>query len=608
MHKKDLSVKILPYIQAGIFKMPTNKLYFEQPPISLQPHDFYVHKKDGHWFVAFRVNDKNPDELVTIRLNNTNLITLLESDEKELLNEFIIKSLLQIKTQSQQAPFKFDYAEHYDIGQSVKDLLSQHFPQHPLFKEGRVKLTNHLELEISEFYALMGDFFGLPDQAVSSGITLDQQIEIFQNAFKTLDATDPKKIKDILVIGAIQKQALTMAKQNCKCHPKSSCECAKKALEDVSSITNKLWNKATGGAFYLYPIFQGDYLKLSKNNVDHFSQSARAAYQAGHELANKLIKEIELESRKKIQEEGKIERLTNQVLAIEASAGHFLTDAFSSGHVRVPRKELYELKTLLGIPVPSAITGLFTLVMHNEDGNNGLWVTDQLTGDVWKAYGDDSLLTGKGKDNRIKVCAAARIGMLEIIGQLKQVQGINTQNETFPTWGTVYKLFPDQCHNLNLNQPLFKVDNGQLLRRKNVKDLHCKEYISNWWIGTTFLLLLPQIFAYLFSSSSDQASAVDDTLHIESHRITTNDLTPAIYKEQIQEVKTMIDLDFPEESKDSPVLMMQRLNKNIPELTSVLNTYEEEDVIVDTNALEIEKLPSYPNDVKEQTPSGLRCQ
>jgi hypothetical protein len=248
--------------------------------------------------------------------------------------------------------------------------------------------------------------------------------------------------------------------------------------------------------------------------VDHFASSARDAYTAGHEHALDLINEIALESKNENPDVQKIARLTHQALAVEASAGHFLTDAFSSGHVRVPRKELYELKTIFGLSVPSAITGLFTLVMHNDDGKNGLWITDKLTGDEWKAFGDDSLLTGKGRKNKEKVCTAASIGMQEIIGKLKEAQGKEQPQESFPEWGTIYELIPEECAHKNINQPLFKVDDeGKLLRRKDVNDPLCQDYISNWWIGTTLMLLLPQVFRYAFSGSTSQAESEnqDDT-------------------------------------------------------------------------------------------------
>lgn len=557
--------------------MPSNVLYYGCPGQKPLPNEYYVYQnKEGEWFVSY-CTDEDSNLREDTEITNPNLILLLECKEKALLKELIINSLIQIKQsfrQHSELPFKFDYAEHYDIGQSVKDLLIQHFPNHRYFKEGKVELGHDFQIELSELYALMGDFFGLPEQSISLGKTMTEQMDIFKRSFETLYNKDPQQIKDILVIGAIQKQAIQLAKQNCQCIPRSSCDCAEKALESVSSITNQLWNKVTGGAYYLYPIFQGDYLKLSKNNIDHFAESAKSAYTAGHELALKLIDDIAEEYKKEIQDLKKIEQLTHQVLAIEASAGHFLTDSFSSGHVRVPRKELYELKTLFGIPVPAAITGLFTLVMHNEDGKNGVWVTDKLTGNVWKSYGDDSLLTGKGKDNRIKVCAAARMGMLEIIGQLKKAQGLDVQGEQYPKWGTIYQLFPEQCTDINSNQPLFKKDDqGQLLRRKDVNDPSCKEYMSNWWVGTTLLLLLPRILEYIgftmFSASSSETKQEETNnqriinprqvglSHMNEHH---PDLQ--LYKEQVEQIKNLIDREFSDNDQNSSLKMMGLFNQH----------------------------------------------
>lgn len=494
-------------------------LFVTSPPVdSLKTNTFYIYKNGDDWFFTYR---DEKDNAVHTRIEKNDLVNFLRSIHGKKLTKIvelkIINALLQIKKQEKPI-LQFDYSEHATIGQISKELFREYFPDDKLLRKGIIKLGN-FQIEANEFYALMGDFFGLPDKSISSGSNLQEQKKIFMDAFNTLYQGNPEKIKKILEIGAIEKLAVQIALQNCSCNPKSSCDCAEKALEEVSTTTNRLWNYVTGGAFYLYPLFQGDYLQLSKNNVDHFAGSAKIAYQAGHELALDVIKQIQELSSQQPIDETKINRLIHLTLAIEASAGHFLTDAFASGHIRVPRKELYELKTLFGIPVPSAITGLFTLVMHNEDGKNGLWVTDKFSQKEWKAYGDDSLLTGKSKDNREKVCAAAKMGLLEVISQIKKALPNKTENPLpLSRWGEVYELFPIPCDYKNQNQPLFKLDaNGRLLRRKEINNTLCTEYINNWWIWTTFLLILPTVIKYAFGISDSSKPRTDTNQESEKH-------------------------------------------------------------------------------------------
>lgn len=491
----------------GLLMIPNkiiNNLYIStnKPQEPIENNDLYLYQgKNNRWHFTCKNNE---DPVLDVEIEDEEILKVLNELKINTLNQEtqiqLVSLLLPIKRQS-EISIAFDYAEHYNIGQTVQKLICEHLGNDDSLKEGKVKLKNGLNIEISELYGLMGDFFGLPDEPISLKNTLQDQKNTFLKAFETLNNAPPEKVKEILRIGNIQKQAVSIAIQNCTCTPKSSCTCAEKALEEVSALTNKLWNKATGGSYYLYPIVQGTYLKLSKNNLDHFSTSSHASYKAGHELALSLIEKVAIEYKKDEPDHKLISQLTHQALAIEASAGHYLTDSFSSGHTRVPRKALYELRTLFGLPVPAAITGLFTLVMHNEDSDNGLWLKDDSTKDVWKAYGDDSLLTGKGQDNRKKVNTAAQTGMLELIGELKKANRTISTQDNFPSKGTVYTLLPSVDEEKNPNQPLFKEDQtGKLLRRKNVNDINCKEYISDWNVGSTLAILMPQIISYVFPS------------------------------------------------------------------------------------------------------------
>lgn len=458
---------------------------------------------------------------------------------------------------------QFDYSEHYSIGQNIKDILNANFSEDKLLAEGKVQLANGMSIELAELYALMGDFFGIPDRPIAEGEGKLEQQERFIEAFDTLYGKDnlseaaqqkqQTRIKNILLVGAIEKEALKIAEANCQCKNKKECNCTQKALEEVADMTNRLWNVATGGSNMTYPLSHSTYLALAKNNIDHFSSCAKDAYQAGHEKALAIIRQIRGAS---AEEQTK---LIHKALAMEAAAGHFLTDLFSSGHVRVPRKALYNLKTLFGISVPTAITGIFTLVMHNEDGEHGVWVNDELTGEAWQAFGDATLFNGRSQENRIKAYTAARMGMLELVAEIRQAKinnlvEVDEKAGSLPEFGTIYKLLPTPCNHsaihhqkqTSLNHPLFKMEDGKLKRRKDVGDPLCGDYIENWWVWSTFLRLLPKALAYAYPKWFSHESLTAKT---EGQAMPCDKENPAvhsalkIYQEQKDDVTKRIEND-----------------------------------------------------------------
>ncbi|WP_224362440.1 hypothetical protein [Hyalangium versicolor] len=108
-----------------------------------------------------------------------------------------------------------------------------------------------------------------------------------------------------------------------------------------------------------------DYAMLANENQDHFSPRNWARYARHHAEALQLALDRDLDA----------------ALVRNAFADHFLTDAFASGHLRVPRDGLVGLSGALP-----------TRKMHDEENVQGLWV-QSASGFVWRAYGDDQLGT-----------------------------------------------------------------------------------------------------------------------------------------------------------------------------------------------------------------------
>jgi hypothetical protein len=134
-------------------------------------------------------------------------------------------------------------------------------------------------------------------------------------------------------------------------------------------------------------------------------KDAIKAYSALHTLA--LKKAVEAHEKND-------DSLLTQAYFYEAFGSHFLTDLFSSGHMRTPRRVLHNPISPLSIP-----EWLFfpadTLAesMHDEDCANGLWVTNKL-GESWAAYGDKQLWNGQDARNFRQAVKAAQAGADEV--------------------------------------------------------------------------------------------------------------------------------------------------------------------------------------------------
>lgn len=95
------------------------------------------------------------------------------------------------------------------------------------------------------------------------------------------------------------------------------------------------------------------------------------------------------------------ERQLQLAYAMNAFADHFLTDLFSAGHLRVPRKALADTVT------PSDVGSLISRFMHDEDSKYGLAVRNA-EGEQWRAYGDKRYFDSVDAANRRQVGRAVQ--------------------------------------------------------------------------------------------------------------------------------------------------------------------------------------------------------
>ncbi|KAG9758020.1 hypothetical protein KCU73_g4112, partial [Aureobasidium melanogenum] len=183
--------------------------------------------------------------------------------------------------------------------------------------------------------------------------------------------------------------------------------------------TDEEWAKKTGGLIfgrktemcYLYAY-------IAFTNADHFGKDAITAYSVGHNLALQLAYDA-------AHMKTEPERWKKLKLAYiyEAFAAHYLTDLFSAGHIRAPRRHLHSPSVAV---MNAAVVGDKLLrnpetpiwdfqqrYMHDDDSATGILVQNQL-GHQWIMYGDKQFFEPKNMINRARAISALQLSVDEL--------------------------------------------------------------------------------------------------------------------------------------------------------------------------------------------------
>lgn len=327
-------------------------------------------------------------------------------------------------------------------------------------------------LTFGQVLALGGDVYGDPNRPIS---TDRDPRAAFQAHYANLAGGKTDELATILAI--IQKEI-------------DAVNGARARGQSVSDVYAKLGdtlsyelNAATGGANG--PVPRGRYLMLSSVNWDHFGDFAVAAYRAGHTEALAQAAGIKASNRTPPQKEAAL----CQAYAKTAFACHFLTDLFSAGHLRTPRKELYDQVT------PSVVGSLLSRCMHDEDSKNGLKVHNA-RGDAWTCYGDKRLFDPRDKANLSRVVEAVQKSATEI----HQAYLSGSPNASYEALSFVPSLRPSTEVTRDNPSPLFKLENGKVLCRNSLSDPQDYSWTS-WWVGATTWAEL-QALGYMFDTEA----------------------------------------------------------------------------------------------------------
>jgi len=366
----------------------------------------------------------------------------------------------------------FESGEHIAIGDLVKLQLNEKIPGEAGIK---LKLPNGLELTYGEIVALGGDFYANSEQPISFGATDPERKRRFQEAYNSL-AVDIQAFSEApQILAVMQDEAKQLAKgiQQGEKIPDIYRRIEKTHTMAFNCVTGGLCQKdypeMSEDTFrQIYFLQPGRYLKIIDRNFDHFSQNAWIAYSSGHTLALEMAVQAKLENN--------LEKLTT-AYAINAFSSHYLSDGFSSGHMRTPRVLLFNMIN------PSFIGTFLAVYMHNEDCENGLHVSNQ-RGDNWLALGDKYYLDERNKKNREILLEAMQLSADEVFSAY--------QHGSMPEKDTVEALMPNlskpfDAEDRSNPSPLFYWDNkqGKLLRRADVTDITRYEWTPYWYGWST---------------------------------------------------------------------------------------------------------------------------
>jgi hypothetical protein len=362
---------------------------------------------------------------------------------------------------------QFEGGEHTAIGDQITLYF---YPNQPGVKAYTcpLGLPNGLSLTYGQILALGGDFYGDPDRPISDGATPADRQARFTDSYNSL-AVQPSSESEAMQILAVMKIEIDAVNKAIDAGlPASS------AYKQLGDSLSEQWNRITGGGSIVSPwIPMGRYLKLAATNWDHFSQCAVLAYTAGHAVA--LLAAVAARS---LSDPKQQQTALQRAYAMNAFADHFLTDLFSSGHMRSPRKQLNDTVT------PASAGGLLTRYMHDEDSANGLFVSNQ-RGNQWKAYGDKRYFDMIDVSNSILVNGAAQLSADEIF------QAFSTGNVIAPGQYAALTAIPDLAAIQNNQQPglnyspMFVATGNTVIRRNDLNNPVDFSWTNSWWGWST---------------------------------------------------------------------------------------------------------------------------
>jgi hypothetical protein len=359
---------------------------------------------------------------------------------------------------------KYASGEHAAAGDKVK---LQFTADQPGQAGHALALPNGLNVTYGQLVTL-GDFYGVVGQPISSGTTESERRTRFVGAFNSFatSAAAVTELPNVLSVVQAEQKIVNEGMQRG--------EKPEDIYDKIAADYDRQWNCVTGGgcSTNTWWMFPGRYLKLAKQDFDHFGNNALQSYRTGHQLAiETAIAAHQTNDLKKLE------------LAYEMNgfACHFLSDRFSSGHMRTTRSELpANVK-------PKVVGSLLAVYMHKEENLYGLHVHN-LRGERWIAHGDHYYYDAMNDMNRDKLNDALQSSADEIFKAYQQ--GVDPKDDSVSNILPI----PDETNNTGQIDiaPLFYWDNttNTLYRRTDLSNVNDRHWTAKWQGWTTLALLV----------------------------------------------------------------------------------------------------------------------
>lgn len=324
---------------------------------------------------------------------------------------------------------------------------------------------NGLQLTFAEIITVSGDYFAIGDQPIT-GDLYDNYFDIQENAYdksSVILSKEQLKKLELRFINAFNTLAQDW-------YAERKVDLVFKYLSGDLSLEEAI---RLGLERY----------DLAVKNYDHFAPYSWHAYSVGHYIAINIAAEAG-----QSQDQNKLK----DAYAVEAFAQHFLTDAFSAGHFRVPLKQLQRFALFQ----KNAL--LLTKFMHDEDSKFGLNVHNK-HGDHWRAYGDDYYNDERNIQNTRQLQNIQQLGIAQLFyiylnpAEIEYEELFSELSEYLPILNTE--------SNINLalapqNSPLFFSDEyDTIYRRYDINLLQDRETTLLSQFGA-MTLLIEKLFSY----------------------------------------------------------------------------------------------------------------
>lgn len=267
----------------------------------------------------------------------------------------------------------------------------------PLFNLGEEKATKK-RLSAGAIICLAGDYYGATSESevISFGEDDKEKEKRFKNIYQKLVNADSDEVIALLgQIFSIYPDILKAASGKNGIIPSHVFK-KRGRTDDVAY----LWlTKQYPHSVFIYCLSR--YAELGMYNFDHFGEDAKEAYKAGHRVA------CQTASSAKTKED------LEKAIAQELFANHFLTDLFSAGHMRTPRRALYYHFSGKNLS-PLVSAAALSWKMHDEDGEIGLKVqNERVSNEPWRAMGDHCYLD-KSNENPELAIQAVVVGLKHV--------------------------------------------------------------------------------------------------------------------------------------------------------------------------------------------------